>query len=562
MANEQRAGTAASEQPVGERTAVWPEASTRPDGLRTAARPDAARTAELIEKLIRYARNRNMIGTLDMPYARNQLLELFRLDEPCEGYLAPEWSDVPDEPQKLLEALLDEAAASGLLPDNTTTWRDLLDAKVMGLLMPRPSETEARFRTLWAEQGIAAATDEFYALNKDSNYIRMDRIRKNEYWLHPSEFGEMEMTINLSKPEKTPQEIAQAGQAAKADYPQCLLCADNVGYAGRVNHPARQNLRIIPLELNGEAWFFQYSPYVYYNEHSIVFRREHVPMKLTRDTFARLLAFTEQFPHYFIGSNADLPIVGGSILSHDHFQAGRHTFPIEKAPTGQAHVHAAHPGVRVGVVDWPMSVLRLTADEREALLNAADDLYRFWQGYSDEQAGILACSESPGGQTRHNTVTPIVRRRGDRYEMDLVLRNNRMDEAHPEGIFHPHRHLHHIKKENIGLIEVMGLAILPGRLLAETGAIARLLAGQKDWEAARASFTEQDPLKPHAAWIDELVERYGTRLEEAEANRVIRHDIGSKFVEILGHAGVFKRDREGREACARFLARAGFKAQG
>lgn len=528
--------------------------------MMTAARDSdsAARAAWQIERLVRYALHKEMVGTSDLPYVRNQLLDLFHIAEPCAGYGNDAWNDVPDEPQSMLEDLLDYAYGIGMIPDNTGTRRYLLDAKIMGLLMPRPSETNARFERLRAEKGIERATDDFYELSKNCNYIRMNRVRKNEYWLHHSKFGAMEMTINLSKPEKSPQEIAQAGQASISDYPQCLLCVDNVGYAGRLNHPARQNLRVIPLQLNEETWFFQYSPYVYYNEHSIIFRKEHVPMTLTRSTFSRLLAFTEQFPHYFIGSNADLPIVGGSILSHDHFQAGRHTFPIERAPMDTEFTHSAYPGVTGGIVQWPMSVLRLRSDIKDMLLQCADEVYEQWKRYSDPSVEVLASTSGADGEIRHNTVTPIVRRHGALYEMDLVLRNNRTSEQHPEGIFHPHRHLHHIKKENIGLIEVMGLAILPGRLQQETGRIASLLTGRDDWQMLRLD--EKDALYPHAAWIDAMLERAGTTNSPAEAMDIIRSEIGTKFVEILGTAGVFKRDSQGQEAFRRFAAAAGFQS--
>lgn len=509
-----------------------------------------------IERLVNYALEQGLIDWWDVDYSRNRLLELFSFDEPYAGEVAEEALTGPQEP---LEALINYGFAIGLIPEDTATYRDLLDAKIMGLLMPRPSETIAAFRKTESEQGIAAATDAFYKLSVDSNYIRMDRVRQNIYWEQPTPFGDMEITINLSKPEKNPKEIAMAKLLPPPVYPKCQLCRENVGYAGRLNHPARQNLRVIPLTLNGEPWFFQYSPYVYYNEHCIVFHHDHVPMKLTRDTFKRLLDFTTLFPHYFIGSNADLPIVGGSILTHDHFQGGRHTFPLEKAPVEAVFAHPNFADITVGMVKWPMSVLRVNGQDREAVLEAADDLYEKWKQYSDPSAGVLAFSEENGESVPHNTVTPIVRRSADGgYEADIVLRNNRTDEQHPEGIFHPHREMHHIKKENIGLIEVMGVAILPGRLKEELAEVAAILSGDK----ALYEQTVSDPnarLAVHADWVKELVARVGMSLAHEEAEALLRDEVGSKFAEILGHAGVFKATPEGREAFERFVVSIGYR---
>ncbi|MEC0140331.1 UDP-glucose--hexose-1-phosphate uridylyltransferase [Paenibacillus macerans] len=511
-----------------------------------------------LERLVHYALEQGMIDWWDVDYSRNRLLELFSFDEPFAGTVAEEPLSGPQEP---LEILIDYGFAIGLIPENTATYRDLLDARIMGLLMPRPSETIAAFRKTQSEQGIAAATNAFYKLSVDSNYIRMDRVRQNIYWNQPTPYGEMEITINLSKPEKNPQEIAMAKLLPPPVYPKCQLCRENVGYAGRLNHPARQNLRVIPLELNGEPWFFQYSPYVYYNEHCIVFHHDHVPMKLTRETFKRLLDFTALFPHYFIGSNADLPIVGGSILTHDHFQGGRHTFPLEKAPIEAAFAHPDFSGVTAGMVKWPMSVLRLQGRDPGVLLEAMDDLYEKWKAYSDPDAAIRAFSEQDGQSVPHNTVTPIVRRSADGgFEADIVLRNNRTDELHPEGIFHPHREMHHIKKENIGLIEVMGLAILPGRLKEELAQIAGILCGDK----ALYDQIATDPnarLAVHADWVKELVDRFGTSLTRDAAAALLRDEVGRKFSEILGHAGVFKTTEAGRAAFERFVASAGYRKQ-
>lgn len=518
-----------------------------------------AATGLHIERLVAFALERGLIETADVEAARNALLDLFRLGEPAEpdGTAEAGAGSLPDSPVPLLEPLLDAAVRIGLIPDDTLTQRDLLDARIMGLLMPRPSETNRMFESRKAESGIAAATDWFYRMNVDSNYIRMDRIRRNGYWRHSTPDGELEITVNLSKPEKDPREIALLKTLPPARYPKCLLCKENVGYAGRPDHPARQNLRVLPLTLQGEKWFFQYSPYVYYNEHSIILRDEHVPMKISPDTFARLLDFVEQFPHYFIGSNADLPIVGGSILNHDHFQGGRHVFPMETAAVEEWFGLAGEPAVRGGILQWPMSVLRLRSNDRGALLRVSAAVLERWRGYSDASAEIAAMTDG----VPHNTVTPIARlAAGGAYEMDLVLRNNRTSPEHPDGIFHPHKELHHIKKENIGLIEVMGLAVLPGRLQEELAAIATLLCGRVPYDPA-ALAEDGHPLRKHAAWLRELVGEHGTSLPEEEALAVLRAAVGSKFHAVLKDAGVFKQDAAGREAFRRFLANAKLTAQ-
>lgn len=563
------------------------------DGVALAAAPEPApeEAKQLIDRLVRYGQHAGLVADLDVPYVRNALLDLFRFQEPAaaeagsgqrgeesggqSGMHCGEDSggqssrrsgeNSGEELLAIIEPLLDYGAAIGLIPDDTLTYRDLLDARIMGLLMPRPAEVAAQFARLAAEAGIAAATSHFYAQSIASNYIRMDRVSKNQYWLHPTAYGSLEMTVNLSKPEKDPREIAllRSLPPRTAQYPRCLLCADNVGYAGRPDHPARQNLRVLPLELQGEQWYFQYSPYVYYNEHSIVFKGEHVPMVISEATFARLLDFVDQFPHYFIGSNADLPIVGGSILNHDHFQAGRHTFPMETAPIEAEFVSAGVPGVTVGIVQWPMSVLRVRAVDKAALLQAASGLLAAWREYSDEAVEVRAYSPGPeGGEpTPHNTITPIARlRESGEYELDLVLRNNRTNSEHPDGIFHPHANLHHIKKENIGLIEVMGLAVLPGRLKSELQQAAAYLAGEAAWDAAElAKLAEPShPLHKHAEWIAGLVGTYGTSLEAAEALQVAERETGNKFLEVLQDAGVFKRDAAGQAAFRHFLAGAGY----
>jgi UDPglucose--hexose-1-phosphate uridylyltransferase len=529
--------------------------------LQQTAAPAKEEALSNIEKLLAFALGKGMLEREDLAYARNALLDLFRFTEPAEA-TGVDQDEPAESPAELLEPLLDYGVAIGLVPDNTLTQRDLLDARIMGLLMPRPSETTSAFRARASQEGIAAATDAFYALNIDSNYIRMDRIRKNQYWLHRTPYGELEMTINLSKPEKDPKEIALLKTLPQAHYPKCLLCAENVGYAGRPDHPARQNLRIIPMTLQNEAWFFQYSPYVYYNEHSIVFKGEHEPMAVTHSSFARLLDFVEQFPHYFIGSNADLPIVGGSILSHDHFQAGRHVFPMEAAPIEARYADGSDNGVTYGIVQWPMSVLRLQGSSKAAVHAAGCRILDLWKGYSDPSAEVLAFSEAADGtRIPHNTITPIARLKdnGD-YELDLVLRNNRTSEEHPGGIFHPHSHLHHIKKENIGLIEVMGLAVLPGRLKDELEAIASLLTPEAT-EKASDLRSAGHKLAHHAEWADRLVQKYGSLLSQNEAADIVRSETGDKFLDVLKDAGVFKRTDEGAKAFRTFLEASGLKSQ-
>lgn len=515
--------------------------------------PSAPEAQLLIERLLQFAQQRELLHELDVSFARNALLDLFRFTEPHGGDVPNEELDSAGE---LLEALLDYGCSIGLIPDDTTTQRDLLDARLMGLLMPRPAETVRAFHDTAASDGIAAATSAFYRANIDSNYIRMDRIRKNKYWLHDTPYGKLEMTINLSKPEKDPREIARLKSMPQAHYPKCLLCADNVGYAGRADHPARQNLRVIPMKLQGEQWLFQYSPYVYYNEHSIVFKGEHEPMVVSHASFLRLLDFVEQFPHYFIGSNADLPIVGGSILSHDHFQAGRHVFPMEEAAVEEAYRWSGElAGVRAGIVKWPMSVIRLNGTSKTAVHEAACRLLDAWRAYSDPAADILAYTEqSDGTRTPHNTITPIARLREDgEYELDLVLRNNRTSEEHPDGIFHPHAELHHIKKENIGLIEVMGLAVLPGRLKDELEAVAALLTEAGGTGAKRLEDSVH-PLHNHADWTKELIRRHGAGISLEQARDIVRAETGDKFLQVLMDAGVYKRSSEGMEGFRRFLS--------
>ncbi|MCR8642610.1 UDP-glucose--hexose-1-phosphate uridylyltransferase [Paenibacillus sp. N1-5-1-14] len=544
--------------------------------------------ARALEGLLQYALGAGMIEPLDVCAARNSLLAELQLAAPYDPALDAQdhagnagwtmyqplsenhWASVEGEagskvgttgsqsapstasPNALLATLMDYAYQVGILPDNTTTYRDLLDAKLMGPLMPRPSEAAAKFQHIRATQGIKAATDYWYRLSIDSCYIRMDRIEKNIIWPAETEYGELEITINLSKPEKDPKEIAALAKAAQHTYPNCLLCVENVGYAGRLDHPARQNLRILPLTLSGEEWFFQYSPYMYYNEHSIVLNGLHVPMRITPQTFERLLDFTDEIPHYFIGSNADLPIVGGSILTHDHYQCGNHKFPLQKSPIERAYAHPNFPDVHGGIARWPMSVVRLASVDKSQLIQAAEHLLSAWRGYSDETAGVSAYS----GDVPHNTITPISRKNeAGEYEMDLVLRNNRISEKHPEGIYHPHRNLHHIKKENIGLIEVMGLAVLPPRLHTELAAISELLT-----QPAVAVDQLPSAIMPHSTWMEELREIHGTIATIEQADAILKQSVGEKFMQVLHDAGVYKRNEAGQQAFERFLQASGYTA--
>ncbi|WP_409345738.1 UDP-glucose--hexose-1-phosphate uridylyltransferase [Paenibacillus sp. MBLB4367] len=511
-----------------------------------------------VARLVEYGVVNGMLEEADRIPAANALLDILGLEEPFEGELAEE---TPDSAVSLLEPLLDFAAERGILPENTTTYRDLLDAKLMGALLPRLSETIRSFRQTAEEKSIERATDDFYRQSIKSNYIRMDRIRKNEYWLAPTAYGDLEITINLSKPEKDPKEIAAERSLPQKHYPKCLLCPENVGYAGRLNHPARQNLRIIPLQLDGADWFLQYSPYVYYNEHSIIFSKNHTPMRIDRETFVRLFDFAGQFPHYFIGSNADLPIVGGSILNHDHFQGGRHRFPMEKAPVERSFKHPAFEDIQAGVVTWPMSVIRLSGHDRERMVELADRLLQGWRAYSDAAADVWAESEQESGSLLpHNTITPIVRRNQEgAFELDLVLRNNRTTAEHPFGLFHPHEPLHHIKKENIGLIEVMGLAVLPGRLKQELEQIKLLLCGEGGADAIVKLQQADHPLHKHAAWVAELAQTYGAGHSAERAEAVLRDEVGRKFMQVLEDAGVYKRNEAGQTAFDRFMASQGFE---
>lgn len=432
---------------------------------------------ENINTLVNYGIAAGLLAENDRIYTINKLLELFGVDD----YDASESATIIVNPAEfdlegLLKQMLDYAAEKGILSDDSIVYRDLFDTKIMGMLVPRPSEVICQFQKLYDEKGAKAATDWYYTFSQNTDYIRRYRIARDRKWKADTEYGEMDITINLSKPEKDPKAIAAAKNAKQSGYPKCQLCMENEGYAGRVNHPARQNHRIIPVTIQGNQWGFQYSPYVYYNEHCIVFNSKHIPMKIEHDTFVKLFHFVEQFPHYFVGSNADLPIVGGSILSHDHFQGGNYEFAMAKAPIEKEFTVKGFEDIAAGIVKWPMSVIRLSHKDYNRIIELADVILAKWRGYTDESAFIFA--ETDGEP--HNTITPIARKRGENYELDLVLRNNITTEEHPLGVYHPHAELHHIKKENIGLIEVMGLAVLPSRLKSELELLADAILTKED----------------------------------------------------------------------------------
>ena len=488
-----------------------------------------------IAALAAYGLKTGLITADDRIFAINSILAALGLDD----YEEPE--NIPDmELEEILKGLLDFACSKNIIADSIA-YRDLFDTKLMACLTPRPSEVIARFKADYAVSPVTA-TDNYYKLSRDTDYIRRYRIAKDIKWKTETEYGELDITINLSKPEKDPKAIAAAKNAKQSGYPKCLLCPENVGYAGRRNHPARQNHRIIPVDICGEPWGFQYSPYVYYNEHCILFNTKHTPMVIDKKAFAKLFDFVSKFPHYFIGSNADLPIVGGSILSHEHFQGGNYTFAMAKANIEKEYKIKGFEDVTVGRVKWPMSVIRLRSADTGRLVELADIILTKWRGYTDEAAFIFA--ETDGEP--HNTITPIARRNGDMYELDLVLRNNITTEEHPLGVYHPHAELHHIKKENIGLIEVMGLAVLPARLKNEMQQLADVLV-TKGVSAVRS-----DPvLEKHADWAEEFCSRRTVNADSV--HEVIRDEIGKVFAKVLEHAGVYKRTPEGEAAFDRFV---------
>ena len=483
-----------------------------------------------ITALVQYGLDKKLIEPCDKAFMINQLLIPQQLDsyEPAEIR--------PMALEQILKGLTDDAVNRGIISDDITS-RDLYDTKLMGILTPMPREVRSTFEALY-KQSPKAATDWFYKFSQDTDYIRRYRIQKDLRWKTVTEYGNLDITINLSKPEKDPKAIAAAKSAPQSGYPKCQLCAENEGYAGRMNHPARQNHRIIPITVAGADWYLQYSPYVYYNEHCIVFNAEHTPMKIDKAAFEKLLDFVTIFPHYFVGFNADLPIVGGSILSHEHFQGGCCSFPMERAPLEQSFCFRNYEDVQAGIVKWPMSVIRLNGADKERIAQLADRILGCWRKYTDEAAFIYAETEG----VPHNTITPIARRRGENYELDLVLRNNITTEEHPLGVYHPHAELHHIKKENIGLIEVMGLAVLPARLKQELA----------DLETAILEGTPlTGELKKHEAWVKDIQARY--MLNEENIASILKIEVGKVFARVLEHAGVFERSMGGRVAFMRFI---------
>ena len=496
--------------------------------------------------LVDYALATDLITEEDKVYTINRLLELFCLEEleddkvNAHKNICKTREEAENALPEILGDMLDYAYEQEITKENGVVYRDLFDTKIMGMLLPRPSEVTKKFWELYKKSPVDA-TDYFYTISRDSDYIRRYRIKKDLKWTAETEYGTLDITINLSKPEKDHKAIAAAKLAKQSGYPKCLLCKENVGYGGRVNHPARQNHRIIPVTINESPWFFQYSPYVYYNEHCIIFNSSHTPMKIERATFGKLLDFVTQFPHYFVGSNADLPIVGGSILSHDHFQGGHYEFAMAKAPVEKEISFPGYEDVKAGIVKWPMSVIRLDCPDKERIIDLADKILLKWRDYTDEDAFVFANTDGEN----HNTITPIARKRGEMFELDLVLRNNITTEEHPLGVYHPHAKLHHIKKENIGLIEVMGLAVLPARLKEEMAELKEAVLSGKD-------LRREDTLAKHADWVEEFLPKY-ENVGEENIDDIINHEIGLVFSQVLEDAGVYKCTTEGREAFLRFV---------
>lgn len=489
----------------------------------------------LINELVAYGTRVHLVEEADKVYITNSLLELFEQMEFSEEEVVKE---------RPLASILDDmckyAFENGIIEDDTVTTTDLFDTKIMGLLTPAPSVVRKKFNDIYKTDS-KLATDFYYEFSKRTNYIRTDRIAKDEKWVTETEYGPIDITINLSKPEKDPRDIAKAGQAKKSGYPSCLLCMENEGYAGHFSHPARQNHRIIPISLDGEDYFLQYSPYVYYNEHCIIFNKQHTPMKIDKAVFKKILEFVKLFPHYTAGSNADLPIVGGSILSHDHFQGGGYVFAMAKAPYDRMFTLPGYEELNVGIVKWPMSVIRLQGKDIDRITEAADYILSAWRGYTDEKAFIF--SETDG--TPHNTITPIARMHEDLYELDLVLRNNITTDECPWGVYHPSADLHHIKKENIGLIEVMGLAVLPARLRKEMAELEEYILNKKD-------IRSNEILEKHAEWVDKWINHY--EITEENIHAIVQDEISKVFVKVLECAGVYKRTEEGQRAFDRFTA--------
>ncbi|MDL2205653.1 UDP-glucose--hexose-1-phosphate uridylyltransferase [Eubacteriales bacterium OttesenSCG-928-N13] len=501
----------------------------------------------LMDRMIEYGIAHGLLAAQDRAFARNLLLDAMKLDAPEDT--TPSDAPLPATLTPMLDGLCDIAAARGLVEDTADAKGRFAD-RLAGLITPAPAAIRLAFWGLREAQDSRAATDWFYQLCRACNYIKVDHIAKNARFEQPSDYGDLEITINLSKPEKDPRDIIAQKNAPQLSYPRCMLCVENPGYAGRAGFPARQNHRMIPLTLNGKPWHLQYSPYLYYNEHCIVLNEQHVPMHIDAENLSNMFDFVDQFPHYFIGSNADLPIVGGSILSHDHFQGGRHIFPMDKAET-LISLRSPAEGVQAEIARWPMSCVRLHGKDRDQLIEMAAQMLSAWRAYSDESLGILAHTDAP-----HNTITPIVRREQDQYTLSLVLRNNRTSDEHPLGIFHPHADLHHVKKENIGLIEVMGLFILPGRLLDELQMLEGYLTGEKDIAQVPAT---DDPIYKHYEWVQQIAKSAGTDLDQPRAQQTIRDALTAKCQRVLEDAGVFKLDESGQAGMLRFLNTLGYE---
>ncbi|MDU7240308.1 UDP-glucose--hexose-1-phosphate uridylyltransferase [Clostridium sp.] len=491
-----------------------------------------------IKRLIQYGLKHELFTKDDEIFIRNGLLDVLNLDEYEDFEIEDENLNTPTE---ILGNILDYAFNNGILESNSPIYRDLLDTKIMGVLMPRPSEVIREFYNRYKESK-ESATSYLYNISKACDYVRTDRIAQNLVWKSSTEYGDLDITINLSKPEKDPKAIAAAKNLPPAKYPKCLLCKENEGYRGRINHPARQNIRIIPMELNNESWYLQYSPYAYYNEHCIVFAGEHVPMKITKNTFDRLLEFIEKFPHYFVGSNADLPIVGGSILTHDHYQGGNYQFAMDKAKDVYKFNLNSYKNIELSIVKWPLTVLRLKGRNRVELSELADKVLVHWRNYSDSIVDVYSCTN----EIPHNTITPIARKDGEFYVLDLVLRNNRTSEEYPDGIFHPHKELHNIKKENIGLIEVLGLAVLPARLKDELEIIKLALVNDTD------DIYNNEEMKIHLNWYEEI-KRNNPSINKENVDYIIEKEVGKVFSKVLEHCGVFKWDEDGKEAMQRYI---------
>ena len=487
-----------------------------------------------IKSLVKYAEKEGLIEALDERWAVNRILEILGMNSIETD--AEVFEDIKLE--ELLKILLDYACENGICEDSVV-YRDLLDTKIMGVLTPRPSQVISKFNALYAESP-EKATEYYYHLSRKSDYIREYRVKNDIKWVTTTDYGDIDITINLSKPEKDPKAIAAALKMKQSSYPLCLLCPENEGYAGRVNHPARQNHRIIPVDLNGEEWCLQYSPYVYYNEHSIVFNSKHVPMKISEDGFRRLFAFVKKVPHYFVGSNADLPIVGGSVLTHDHFQGGNYTFAMTKAEIETTVEFKDFTDIEAGIIKWPMSVLRLKGDDTDRICTLAGKILAKWREYTDEEAFIFAETEG----VPHNTITPIARFRNGKYELDLVLRNNITTEEYPDGVYHPHPEHHHIKKENIGLIEVMGLAVLPARLKTEMALLENALVNGED-------ISSDERIAKHTQWAEKIKENNNITPENCE--KIIRDEIGKVFADILSQCGVFERTENGKKQFLKFI---------